>query len=171
MISRAKKELLTVIGIGLIVAGIALYSIAYARSAVRDDLRKQDITNLKRALEQYYNLHEFYPGESKNTVSCTASGPDSWLFGDTSPLLKEQFIDAIPHDVRESRGFTYSYCITGVSNNRTTAFYLQAMLESNEKEGMFFDEDEQRKFNYRVLREDGKTLYRVCGGEELQCKS
>ncbi len=86
------------------------------------------------------------------------------------PILRGQFIDAIPHDVRERRGFAYSYCITQAPKKQVTAFYLEAALESNAQEGIFFDEDEQRKFDYRVVIENGKKLYRVCGGEEKQCK-
>ncbi len=170
MIPPAKRELL-IITIGLIpILILSMYSVSYARQAVRDDLRKQDITNMKRALEQYYNAHDSYLLPPTKTPDCTTNTQESWFFGDSSPLLREQLIDAIPHDVRESRGFTYTYCVTSVSNNRATGFYLQASLEGDEPEGVFFDEDEKRKFNYLVLLEQGKRLYRVCGGEELQCQ-
>lgn len=170
MTPPAKRELLIIIIAIIPLAIITIYSISYARQAVRDDLRKQDITNIKRALEQYYNAHDSYVLPPSKEPECTTNAKESWFFGDKSPLLQEQFIDAIPHDVRESRGFTYTYCVTSVSNNRATGFYLQASLEGEEPEGVFFDEDEKRKFNYLVLLEQEKRLYRVCGGEELQCQ-
>jgi hypothetical protein len=125
---------------------------------------------MKRALEQYYNLHEFYVTAPSGKDECTQSSDTSWFFGNTSPLLQEQLMDAIPHDVRESKGFTYSYCVTSTKNKKTTGFYLEAELESNEPEGAFFDEDELRKFDYLVLQENGRKVYRVCGGEDMQCK-
>lgn len=164
MTSTAKHELITIVVGGTLFILLTSYSIGYARAAVRDDLRMQDITNVKRALEQYYNKHEFYVSPPNSRIGCTT-------MSDTSPLLQEQFIDAIPHDVRESKGFIYSYCVTSAQKNRTTGFYLEAFLESNKPEGVFFDEDELRKFDYRVLIENGRLLYRVCGGEEKQCKA
>lgn len=171
MIDRTAKHELRVIGCALFLfLGLATYSISYARAAVRDDLRKQDVTNMKRALEQYYNVHGSYVTPPREASRCTSTNPDSWFFGNSSPLLQAQFIDAIPHDVRESKGFVYSYCTSGATENGAQAFYLEATMESNVREGVFFDEDEQRKFGYRVLLEDGEKLYRVCGGDEQQCK-
>lgn len=167
---QAKREFLVVLGTSVLLLILGSYSVLYARTAVRDDLRKQDITNLKRALEAYNNLHTFYITPPNGKVGCTTSSSDSWFFGEHSPLIKEQFIDAIPHDVRESRGHIYSYCVTNIQKKTANSFYLEAELESNVPEGIFFDQDEQRKFDYRVLYENGKTLYRVCGGEEKQCK-
>ncbi|MEK7499581.1 MAG: hypothetical protein AAB649_03170 [Patescibacteria group bacterium] len=166
----AKHEFM-IVGAALLLFGfIALYSIIYARSAVRDDLRKQDITNMKHALEQYYNTHESYIAPHTGLPNCTSSSKDSWFFGDNSPLIQGQFIDAIPHDVRESRGYIYTYCASGINNNGARGYVLEASMESNMTEGVFFDEDEQRKFDYRVLLEKGILKYRVCGGEEDQCK-
>lgn len=164
-----KRELLVLCSAGLLFTGIAAYSISYARAAVRDDLRKQDLTNIKRSLEQYYNAHEFYVTPPNGKTGCTENTQDSWFFSDNSPLLKEQFIDALPHDVRESKGFSYLYCVSAIKNNHTSGFYLEASLEANVDEGVFFDEDENRKFGYRVLLEHDKKIYRICGGEEQQC--
>lgn len=170
MEQRAKRELITIIAASILLLILGSVSILHARTVVRDNLRKEDMTNLKRALEQYNNLHTLYVTPPDGKVGCTKSSSDSWFFGESSPLLKEQFIDAIPHDVRESKGMVYSYCVTKIDNKRAISFYLEAMLESNHPEGIFFDEDEKRKFDYRILREDGTLLYRVCGGEEQQCK-
>ncbi len=169
MTKQIRYELISVISLAVVLAALGAHSILYARSVVRDDLRKQDIANIKRSAEQYFNAHNSYPAATIHTIGCTQSSKDSWFFGESSPLLREQFIDAIPHDVRESKGFVYSYCITGIEKNIVTSFYLQAQLESQAKDGVFFDEDEHRKFNFRILHENGKTLYRVCGGQEHQC--
>lgn len=153
--------------IGILVAR----AVWYARQEVRDDLRKQDLTNIKRALEQYFNKHEQYAGPASGTSqpACTTSGDaNSWLFGETSPLLQEKFITALPHDVREGRGRSYRYCAS-VTNGQAAGFVLEAQLESIAKPGIFFDEDEQRKFHYRILESNSQTIYRLCGGTELSC--
>lgn len=170
MTTRTRREYTAICILCTVFFGFALYGVMHARTAVRDDLRRQDITNLKRALEQYYNVHNSYISAPGNVLGCTHSSPDSWFFGEKSPIVTGQFIDAIPHDVREQKGYMYTYCATINSDTQATGFYLQAMQESEKDEGVFFDEDEQRKFDYRILKENGKNLYRVCGGEELQCK-
>lgn len=144
-----------------------------ARTAVRDDLRVQDLTLLKQALEEYNNTHNFYvTPPSTATSACTTSIElDSWLFGSASSLIKEGDIDALPHDVRESRHRYYAYCATEIQNGRAAGYYLEAHLEQQLEPKIGFDEDEARKFDYRILYQDDKTLYRVCGGTETQCKS
>jgi type II secretory pathway pseudopilin PulG len=125
METRTKREAIAILVFGCILGYFALYGITYARAAVRDDLRKQDLTNIKRSLEQYFNTHNTYLSPPSGKAECTRSSQESWFFGDASPLLKKQFIDAIPHDVRESRGFTYTYCSTVMDGSKTTGFYLK----------------------------------------------
>ena len=169
MQARTKKEFIVVALGGILLCSIGLYSSLYARSVVRDDIRKQDITNLKRAIEQYNNAHAFYPTPPSGSSECSKSSPQDWLLGEDSSLLKEHFIDAIPHDTRESKGFAYMYCPTVISKGHTTGFYLQAQFESDQAEGVFFDDDEHRKFGYRILNNNDTKLYRVCGGDDHQC--
>lgn len=170
MTPSAKYELIFVLLLGLFLFGIISYSVIYSRAGVRDDLRKQDITHLKIALEKYFNAHDSYVREPKYSIGCTTTSETSWFFGNTSPLLREQFIDAIPHDVRENSNHLYTYCITSVEKKHATGYYLEATLENQATDGTYFDEDEHRKFDYRILHKNGKTLYRVCGGTETQCK-
>lgn len=150
---------------------ICIAAILPARAEVRDDLRRQDVTNLKKAAEQYFNLHEYYPTPPAGVSRCTSSSPESWFFGESSSLLRGQHIDAIPHDVRERRGYHYAYCVTSRDGtDKTAGYYLQAQLERPEMEQRSFDEDETRKFHFRILHESDQVLYRVCGGNEKQCE-
>lgn len=168
--TRAQAEYLAATVIAAIVLALLIPAILNARAAVRDDLRRADITNLKHALEMYNNQHVSYPAPPGSQPGCTRSDDtDSWLFGDTSPLLKKQHINALPHDVRESRGHTYSYCVTNIQNSATAGYYLEAELEVEQPDTVDHDYDETRNFDYRVLHEGGKILYRVCGGTETQC--
>lgn len=170
MTKRARYEYIAIAILGVFFLFFVGYGLLQARTQVRDDLRKNDITDLKRALEQYNNKIFAYPAPPNGELGCTSTSPDSWLLGKASPLVSGHFIDAIPHDVRESKGHTYTYCATDVVGGKTISYYLEAQLEINEPDARAFDEDEQRKFDYRILHENGKVLYRVCGGEEKQCK-
>lgn len=155
--------------IGLVWLGISL---PYARAAVRDDLRLDDLTHLRRGLEMYYNIHNFYAASPEPSLGCTRSDdPQSWFFGPTSPLLHERVVDAIPHDVRERRGFVYTYCITALAPGGAGGYYLDARLENKRPLGSVFDEDERRKFYYRVVMDHGQLILRICGGSERQCET
>lgn len=168
--TRAQIEYIVAGTITVILLAFVLNAVIHARAAVRDDLRRADITSLKRGTEMYFNRHNFYPTPPDGQPGCTAvSEPNSWLFGSQSPLLKEQHINAIPHDVREGRGYRYSYCATEIQNSGTAGYYFEAQLEVDQPDTVALDEDETRNFHYRVLHENGKILYRVCGGAETQC--
>lgn len=170
VLRRVHWEALALAVVLLVFAVLCLGAFFTARAQVRDDLRLADLTNLKRSLEVYYNIHEFYVAPPSNDPMCTSSVEDtSWLFGGSSPLLGDGVMDAVPHDVRESQTRKYVYCVTSFENGRADGYYLQATMERDRPEGIVFDEDEQRKFHYRVLHESGETLLRICGGEELQC--
>lgn len=175
--TRAHSEYLIASGIVLVLIILLGTAGLRARAEVRDDLRRADITNLKHAVEMYYNDHAFYPtppGSPEVQLGtpplCTSSDQiDSWLFGNDSPLLEEGHINAMPHDVREMQGRVYTYCATKVQASQTQGFFFQARLEVNQRDQISFDEDEARKFTYRVLHENSQVLYRVCGGTETQC--
>lgn len=168
--TRAQAEYLVATAIVALLLAFLVPALLNARAAVRDDLRRTDITNLKRAMETYNNTHNFYPAPATNQPGCTdTNDTDSWLFDDHSVLLKEQHMAAIPHDVREFRGHVYSYCATYVEDGQASGYYLEAQLEVEQPDIVAHDEDDQRNFDYRVLHEDGKILYRVCGGTETQC--
>lgn len=157
MLTVAQREYLTLAILLLIFVILLIPSLLATRAAIRDGLRQQDITYLKRTLEQYFNEHEIYPAISKNCL--TSNHPDDW-----------PFIAVLPHAVRENRGFSYRYCVTSANSSGATGYFLEAQLENDQPDTISFDEDEQRKFHYRILHENGQTLYRVCGGEEKQCQ-
>ncbi|MBI4022144.1 MAG: hypothetical protein HY372_02210 [Candidatus Andersenbacteria bacterium] len=157
MLTVAQREYLVLAILALIFVVALIPSLLTSRALVRDGLRKQDITYLKRSLENYYNQRNIYP---PIPVDCITTGqPAAWTF-----------VTALPHDIREQPGFVYRYCATSATPLGTTGYFLEAQFESYAPDTRAFDEDEQRKFHFRILHEDGKTLYRVCGGEEMQCK-
>lgn len=168
--TRAKLEYVAVAAMSAALLLLLLPAMLHARADTRDDLRRTDLANLKRAAEMYFNQHAFYPTPAAGQAACTkGDDANSWLFGNESPLLKEQHIDAIPHDVREGRGHAYQYCVTDTVDNAAAGYYFQAQLEVDQPDTVDHDYDESRNYDYRVLHEDGQTLYRVCGGTEPQC--
>lgn len=165
------RERITVAIFAIILLFLFAHAFLSMRTEIRDDIRRQDITNLKRALEQYNNKYTYYVSPPTTEPECTTSNDSaSWFFGATSPLLTEKFIDALPHDVRESTTRSYRYCVTDVKHDHATGFFLEATLERPQTNTTAVDEDEQRKYEYRVLNESNHTLYRVCGGTETQCQ-
>lgn len=171
IMNRGRAELWGLVIFALLALFFIVPAFQAARAEVRDDLRRQDITNLKRALEGYNNIYTHYVTPPKAAAACTTSSADSWFFGERSPLLKEQVLDVIPHDVREQAGLVYTYCVTQWDENgQAGGYYLQATLEQDALDMVGFDEDELRKFSYRIMHEAGRVQYRVCGGNEKQCE-
>jgi hypothetical protein len=159
-IPYAQKEYLVIgVTLGVFIAAL-IPSLIAARTHVRDGLRRADITYLKRSLEQFNNEHDHYPPLEKSDC-VTSREPDHW-----------PFIAALPHDVREERGFLYRYCVTSANpaTGGAAGYFLEAQLEVDQADQTAFDEDELRKFYFRILHEDNRILYRVCGGEEKQCE-
>lgn len=147
----------------------AIPAIIYARADVRDDLRKTDISTLKHALEQYNNVTGQYVAAPPGQTNCTSSAEaNSWLFGNSSLLKQKKILTAMPHDLREPV-HQYRYCVTDTQNHQVTSYFLEAQLEAYQADQIGFDEDEARKYAFRILNDHGRTLYRVCGGAETQC--
>lgn len=65
----------------------------------------------------------------------------------------------------------YRYVVTDTAAQHTQGYYLETQLERPLANTLGFDEDEKRKYHFRVVNENKQTLYRVCGGIELQCQS
>ena len=132
MSTTAKHEYLVLAILAVIFIVALIPSLLTTRAEIRDGQRKQNITQHKRSLEDYYNIHEYYP----------------------------MTYEATP----------YSYHVSSHNKLGATGYYLEAQFEVEQKDQTAFDEDESRKFHYRILNQDNKTFYRVCGGIEMQCQ-
>lgn len=132
MSAIAKREYFVLAVLVIIFIAALIPALLTTRAEVRDGLRKQDITRLKRSLEDFYNIHKYYP----------------------------MTYEATP----------YSYHVTSQEESGATGYFLEAQFEVEQKDQTTFDEDESRKFHYRILHQENKILYRVCGGTETQCQ-
>lgn len=163
--TTAKKEFAVLLSLLVVYVAFLLPALFTERTHVRDDLRKEDLGNIKRALEMYNNEMTYYATPPDSQQGCTSSEDhQSWFFGSDSPLSL-----TTPHDVRATQGHEYVYCVTSLDKGKTNGFYLQAQLERRVPEAIGYDEDERRQYSFRILHDGDKTFFRVCGGAEMQC--
>ncbi len=62
--------------------------------------------------------------------------------------------DASPH----------RYVVTEMDGAGARAWYLRAQLENKHPTQAGYDEDEGRKYNFRLVQKGSVTFYEVCGG-------
>ena len=72
-------ELLVVIAIIGILAGIVLVGLSLARERARDARVKEELGNLRAAMELYYNDHKAYQDDSEGTNACASAGASTIL--------------------------------------------------------------------------------------------
>lgn len=109
-------ELLVVVAIILILAGIILPNITNARMKSRDSKRISDIGQLQLSLEQFFNRCQGYPSAAPLTTSSNVAGC-SYTLG--------SFISVIPKDPLTSADYSY-YVNSGNSD-----YILKTTLEVN----------------------------------------
>ena len=127
-------ELLVVISIIGVLAGLILVSMSGARGKARDARRKQDISQIAKALEMYNISHDSYPttGATGPNNGGTYSTQGGWL----SDLKTEGLFGAAPMDpINVDKG---PWCWSGSATKNTiytyasdgTHFILCAWMEN-----------------------------------------
>ena len=98
-------ELLVTIAIISIIAAIVMVSLTGQQKKARDSKRKSDLSDIRNALQLYYNDNGYYPdsntGSAYNKLS-TATQP--WIGGLTSDYIKE-----VPKDSKNDSSYNYIY--------------------------------------------------------------
>jgi len=115
-------ELVTVMAILTILAGIIFGNFSSALQKSRDSKRKQDLDNVAKAVEVYYSENNVYP-----TADPLLPAGMQWsqTFQDTHTVPKV-FMQKLPQDPAASSGYNYVYQSDG-------AFYkLYSCLENNQ---------------------------------------
>lgn len=107
-------ELLVVMAIIAVLAAVGLGSYQTAQVKSRDAKRKQDLEQVQRALEMYYNDKKRYPAETELVWGEEFHDPD---------VLETIYMKQLPTDSR----FIYDY----ITDTNGTYFKLYARLENN----------------------------------------
>jgi general secretion pathway protein G len=147
-------ELLTVIAIIGILAGVVTVNVTSARSKARDAKRQADLNSVSAALEMYYAKNKTYP--------TTAGG---WGWGSSLSAI-QSYISTIPTDPQNSNatyGQGYVYCSDG------SKYVLDATLEKGSSDITISSDpsacpssssDYYQTGTYEI---NGKNHYRVAG--------
>lgn len=119
-------ELLIVMVILALLAGLGLMSFGTIQMKSRDSRRKQDLANVSKALETYYNDYGKYPVSAGGLIAgCGAGGAENCNWG--SPWTDDKntlYMNALPQDPASNQKYFYKW----VTNN---SYYLFARLEND----------------------------------------
>lgn len=114
-------ELLVVVSIIGILAGVITVSSGSARAQGRDTKRQADLQLVASALELYRLEKRTYPPES----SISAPTALDWTT-QLKPVLSPQYISSWPVDPSASSGFSYAYTVDASRGS----YVLEAVLET-----------------------------------------
>lgn len=116
-------ELLVVITLVGVLAGVLLVSLQGIRTSARDAQRKSDLETIKSALEMYKSSCGKYPASITQGGSLVSSGsPDEKC---TAGIT---FLTTVPKDPIASKSYSYSL----PSTTTRTSYALDAMTESGQ---------------------------------------
>jgi prepilin-type N-terminal cleavage/methylation domain-containing protein len=109
-------ELLVVIAIIGVLASIVMASLNSARSKARDAKRLSDVSQIKTALELYFNQYGYYPDCSGNDV-CSSTGYAGSIYnlGVVPDYIK--IISSDPKNIGGQYGYYYARTYKKTSNN------------------------------------------------------
>jgi len=112
-------ELLVVIAIISLLSSAVLASLSGARESARDTRRKQDMRQIERALQAYFNDHNEFPCQDPSNCSNQTNGANGKIGeGATIDSLLESYMNGnVPHDPQGPGDNTYYYYYDGIHCN------------------------------------------------------
>ena len=118
-------ELLVVMVILALLAGLGLMAFGTIQMKSRDSRRKQDLANISKVLETYYNDYGQYPASVDGLIAgCGTGGAENCSWG--SPWTDDQgtlYMSALPQDPASNQHYFYHL----LNDN---SYYLFARLEN-----------------------------------------
>jgi len=121
-------ELLVVMAIIAILSSLGLMGFGTVQMKSRDSRRKQDLANISKALDVYYNDYGVYPASNSNgaILGCGAGGISSCTWGDAWQDDKGTlYMTALPVDPDVSHTYYYHQL-------DDHSYYLFARLENEQ---------------------------------------
>lgn len=114
-------EVLIVIGILGVLASLVSGNLMNSMKRGRDAKRKEDLQQIKNALEMYYEDNKQYPG--------------SLSFGNqlTHPKISKTYMQKIPKDPLAE--YTYQYKSISIGTGTSNAYNIYSQLENKEDAG------------------------------------
>jgi len=118
-------ELLTVIAIIMILAGIVIVNLRGGQDSARDSTRIKDAQQIVNLLEEYYLKNDSYPEPSAS--SNEEGDNNNWLQLQTAigSLPRDPFFETDKKDI-----YYYTYCVGGEGNQE---YVFMARLERENK--------------------------------------
>jgi len=129
-------ELLIVITIIGVLALVVFANFSGARERARDSKRKNDLNQLKNALQMYYNDNQIFPVASNGKMLACGDGEDVCNWGSsemTSGITV--YMKQVPADPLSSNSYTYSQTSEGDNFTITTILENEADTAGAESRG------------------------------------
>jgi type II secretion system protein G len=134
-------ELMVVMAILGVIIAISTNSFLGAKLKSRDAKRKNDLVQVSRALELYYNDHGRYPadGSGGHVYGCGASSSSSCEWGEESfeDQYNNVYLEKMPSDPLANSGYDYVYRASGDG----LMYQLFARLENDNDPSLDIDND------------------------------
>lgn len=107
-------ELLIVVAVIGVLAGVILVNFQNARERARDAARKRDFESIKTALRLYYNDFESYPADdgAGRIVGCGANGTSTCDWESEFSAGNVIYMKFLPVDPLNTGSYEYSYSQT-----------------------------------------------------------
>jgi general secretion pathway protein G len=123
-------ELLIVVVIIGILAALIIPNLVSAPGRARDATRKNDLRNIKTALETYYNDNNSYPSSQANSGAATCTPSASNCLGTVLTSGSTPYMKTVPADPKSTQNYTYDPSPSGCGAGACTSYTLTANLEN-----------------------------------------
>lgn len=127
-------ELLVVMVVIGLLAGLIIANTAGARQRSRDAARKYDLRQLKTALRLYYNDFQAYPDDTGGNIMGCGDGTEACSWGGVFETDQTQYMKQIPLDPLDQAPYVYSYDLDPELPADTDSFWLTTYLENDSDE-------------------------------------
>ena len=121
-------ELLVVIAIIGLLSTLSILALNQARASARDARRVADVSQMRTALEMYYNDNANYPAEASTTAGKAITGASGAIYlrtiptpptpvdGGSCPAVQPEYTYKLASSVGSAASYTITYCLGSAVN-------------------------------------------------------